>query len=65
MFNSDLDNLKEVLFKLNNMDIDKILFYDLSVISLANKLNINKELVIVFFMVNLYSFYLYVKMLTK
>ena len=29
------------------------------------KVIINKELVIVFFMVNLYSFYLYVKTLTK
>ena len=46
MFNSDLEYLKEVLIKLNNMDIDKILFYDLSVLSLVNKLNINKELVI-------------------
>ena len=46
MFNSDLDNLKNTLIKLNNMDVDKILFYDLSVISLVNKLNINKELVI-------------------
>ena len=43
MFNSDLEHLKEVLFKLNNMDIDKILFYDLSIISLANKLNIIKN----------------------
>ena len=41
MFNSDLDNLKDTLIKLNNMDIDKILFYDLSVLSLVNKLNIN------------------------
>ena len=46
MFNNDLDNLKNTLIKLNNMDVDKILFYDLSVISLVNKLNINKELVI-------------------
>lgn len=46
MFNSDLEYLKDTLIKLNNMDIDKILFYDLSVLSLVNKLNINKELVI-------------------
>lgn len=46
MFNSDLEYLKDTLIKLNNMNIDKILFYDLSVISLVNKLNINKELVI-------------------
>ena len=46
MFNSDLEYLKDTLIKLNNMNIDKILFYDLSVLSLVNKLNINKELVI-------------------
>ena len=46
MFNSDLEYLKDTLIKLNTLDIDKILFYDLSVLSLVNKLNINKELVI-------------------
>lgn len=46
MFNKDLIYLEEILKELNKLDIDKIMFYDLSVINICNRLNIKKELVI-------------------
>ena len=46
MHNDDLSLLEEVLLKLNNSDISKIMFYDMSVYTISKKLNINKELVI-------------------
>lgn len=44
--NSDLPLLRETLIKLENSDITKIMFYDLSILSLAKELNLTKELVI-------------------
>lgn len=44
--NKDLENLKKTLLELNNLDIDKIVFYDLSIIELCQKNNITKKLVI-------------------
>lgn len=46
MHNSDLEELSNVLTKIKISDISKIMFYDLSVYTLCQKLNINKELVI-------------------
>ena len=46
MHNSDLDKLEITLIELNKLNIDKILFYDLSVMNMANRLNINKNLAI-------------------
>lgn len=46
MHNYDIPILTNTLLKLNDLDIDKILFYDLSIIELKEKLNIKKELVI-------------------
>ena len=46
MHNDDLSLLEEVLLKINNSDISKIMFYDMSVHTISKKLNINKELVI-------------------
>ena len=47
MHNKDLDLLKEVLSKIKNSDIKKIIFYDLSVYTLSKELNIdNIELII-------------------
>jgi len=46
MHNKDLDLLKNTLIKLNNSDVKKIIFYDLSVYTLSRKLNINIDLVI-------------------
>jgi len=47
MHNKDIDLLKEVLLKLKNSDVKKIIFYDLSVYTLFKELNINNiELVI-------------------
>jgi len=47
MHNKDLDLLEDALIKLNNSDVKKIIFYDLSVYTLSKKLNINNiELVI-------------------
>ena len=45
MFNSDLDILKETLLYLNCKDIKGILFYDLSVLNIVNKLKLNVKLV--------------------
>ncbi len=46
MHNNDLKNLEKALYELNKININKIMFYDLSVIKLCEKLNIKKELVI-------------------
>ena len=45
IFNSDLNNLEDVLIKLNEIDIKGVLFYDLSVLSLVKKNNLNISLV--------------------
>lgn len=41
MHNNDLELLKETLIKLNQSDVKKIIFYDLSVYTLSKELNIN------------------------
>lgn len=41
MHNKDLDLLKSSLVKINNSDVKKIIFYDLSVYTLSKELNIN------------------------
>lgn len=47
MHNKDLELLRDTLIKLNNSDVKKIIFYDLSVYTLSKELNINNiELVI-------------------
>ena len=47
MHNNDLDLLKETLIKLNNSDVKKIIFYDLSVYTLYKELKLNNlELII-------------------
>ena len=47
MHNKDLDILKDTLIKLNNSDVKKIMFYDISVYTLCKNNNINNiELVI-------------------
>lgn len=47
MHNKDLELLKEILIKLNNSNIKKIIFYDLSVYTLCKKLKLdNLELII-------------------
>lgn len=46
MHNKDLKLIEEVLVKINNSKISKVLFYDLSVLNIAKKIKINKDLVI-------------------
>lgn len=43
--NEDLDLLKETLLELNNLDITAIMYYDLSIVNLKDKLNIKHDLV--------------------
>ncbi len=45
MFNYDLDNLKETLLKLNNYHIKGVIFYDMSVVNLYKKLDLNYDLI--------------------
>lgn len=45
MFNEDLDYLKEILLELNNLDIKGVLFYDLAILNLKEKLNLKYDLV--------------------
>ena len=45
MFNSDIELLTETLIYLNNKNIKGVLFYDLSVLNLVNKLSLNIPLV--------------------
>ena len=46
MHNKDLKLIEEFLIKINNSKISKVLFYDLSVLNIAKKIKINKDLVI-------------------
>ena len=46
MHNEDLELLERTLIALNKINISKIFFYDLSVLNMVKRLNINKELVI-------------------
>ena len=44
--NKDLAIVKEVINKINNSNIDGIIFYDLGVFNIIRKMNINKELIL-------------------
>lgn len=46
MHNYDLEELKICMQTLKELNVDKILFYDLSILSIADKLNITNKLVI-------------------
>ena len=46
MHNDDLDSLEDTLVSLNKMNVSKIFFYDMSVISICNRLGIKKDLVV-------------------
>lgn len=45
MHNNDLEYLKELLIKLNNYNIKAVLYYDIAVLSIYKKLNLNYDLV--------------------
>lgn len=45
MSNSDIKNIKETLIKLNDYNIKGVMFYDLSILNLYKKLNLNYDLV--------------------
>ncbi len=45
MFNSDLASLEEVLSNIDNYNVSGILFYDLSVLSIAKRLNIKTPVI--------------------
>ena len=46
MHNYDIEELKICMQTLKELNVDKILFYDLSILSIADKLNITNKLVI-------------------
>ena len=46
MHNEDLELLESTLVSLNKMNVSKILFYDMSVMSIVKRLGIRKELVV-------------------
>ena len=46
MHEEDLPLLEKTLIELNNLNIDKVLFYDLSVIEIVKRLKLNLDLVI-------------------
>lgn len=45
IFNKDIENLKKILLELDSLNINGILFYDLSILSLAKKLEIKTPLI--------------------
>ena len=45
MHNSDLSHVEELLLELNNYPIKGVLFYDIGVLNIYNRLNLNYELV--------------------
>jgi len=45
MHNSDIDLLKETMIKLNDYNIKGVVYYDIAVVNLYNKLNLNYDLV--------------------
>jgi len=45
IFNNDLNNLEENLIKLSKLNIKGILFYDLSILSIVKRLNLNLDLI--------------------
>ena len=46
MTNKDLDLLEKTLIELNKLNINKVLFYDLAIPNICNKLNLNIDLAI-------------------
>lgn len=45
MYNKDLEVVKEILLKLNNYNIKGVLYYDIGVLNIYNKLDLNYDLV--------------------
>ena len=45
IFNKELDYLKEVLIKLDELNVDGILYYDIAIVNLKKKLNLRTPLV--------------------
>ena len=45
MFNSDLASLEDILSNIDNYNVSGILFYDLSVLSIAKRLNIKTPVI--------------------
>lgn len=45
MHNNDLDNVKDILIKLNNYNIKGVLYYDVGVLNIYNSLDLNYDLV--------------------
>lgn len=45
MHNKDLETVKEILIKLNNYNIKGVLYYDVGVLNIYNKLDLNYDLV--------------------
>ncbi len=43
--NNNLEHLKDVLIKLNDLNIKGVIFYDLSILNLKDKLNLNYDLI--------------------
>ena len=45
MHNSDLNHVESILLELNNYSIKGVLFYDIGVLNIYNRLNLNYDLV--------------------
>lgn len=45
MMNSDIDNLKEILIKIDSMNINGIFYYDLAVLKIKRDLNLKTDLI--------------------
>lgn len=45
MFNSDINNLEKVLTQISNLNIAGVMFYDLSILSIVKRLNLNINLI--------------------
>lgn len=45
LFNSDIDEVKDILIKLDNINIDGIFFYDLAILQLKSELKLNVDLI--------------------
>ncbi len=45
IFNNEIDKLKEILLKLNNIKIKGVFYYDISIVNLKEKLKLNYDLI--------------------
>ena len=45
MFNKDIEKIKEILIELDKIKVNGIFFYDISILSLRNKLKLNVDLI--------------------